>query len=310
MLSLPEKGFRGSSGTVHESDLAIVCDWVEGSVLFSKTTLSKSDMSDVLVDENVYKDQDDANQFVDLVWAKLEARKLLMGAGCPYDVGHRTIAARGNWEDFLPTSYLLVLSQAPLYEKLGEFNLGKYVEQGEIFELFCVEALQDMGWKTLRTGWSSGKGAKKLPAVVAAVTAELCEGVVNADMVRKFEESNEEGCDLVCQRAFPDSRLGRPVYLVQCASGDNWEEKQETPDLELWKKFFPFSQHPQRGFCLPFALEDDEFEKSVHRVMGMLLDRHRLSGATHGNSSWLSAGLKARIKAWVDERQALIPRLT
>ena len=54
MLALPEQGIARSV-TEHNSDINVLCDWVEASVVFDDTLeLSKSDLIDILIENEVY----------------------------------------------------------------------------------------------------------------------------------------------------------------------------------------------------------------------------------------------------------------
>ena len=68
LLAVPGIGFIGPSTTKHRSDLMIVADWVEGTVVFFDQTVSKMDVRKFLCDQSYYQDQAFAMQFVDQVW--------------------------------------------------------------------------------------------------------------------------------------------------------------------------------------------------------------------------------------------------
>ena len=109
-----------------------------------------------------------------------------------------------------------------------------YVKQGSLFEELSEESLTRLGWKTLRTGWASGISNPKFKLIVSQVAAELSEDWINNPGVKLFKDAKEEGLDLVIHRPFVDSRWGRAFFLVQCASGGDWEDKLHTPCLEVW----------------------------------------------------------------------------
>ena len=54
MLAIPDSGFRLSTNA-HNSDLMVAADWVEGTVLFLKTKVSKADVADFLEEQNIYR---------------------------------------------------------------------------------------------------------------------------------------------------------------------------------------------------------------------------------------------------------------
>ena len=88
-------------------------------------------------------------------------------------------------------------------------------------------------------------------------------------------------------RPFPDNRVGVPVYLMQCASGENWVHKLHEPDLNVWTKIILFAATPSKAIAIPFVLLDKEFKQRCNRVNGMLLDRYRLLAAVNHNGKWV-----------------------
>lgn len=62
MLELPQTGVRASR-TTHNCDLHVFCDWIEGCLLFKGTLqLSRTDVLDILLEEDFYDDQTFANE--------------------------------------------------------------------------------------------------------------------------------------------------------------------------------------------------------------------------------------------------------
>src|SRR5690606_36485454 len=82
--------------------------------------------------------------------------------------------------------------------------------------------------------------------------------------------AKELGLDLLCYRPFADERVGIPVFLMQCASGGNWQSKRKTPDIDAWCDLIRFKNNVVRGFAAPFALLDEEFARSTVHVKGLL----------------------------------------
>ena len=52
LLAVPGVGFVEKSDNVHRSDLIVVADWLESSVLFFNRSVSKMDVRDFLCDNN------------------------------------------------------------------------------------------------------------------------------------------------------------------------------------------------------------------------------------------------------------------
>ncbi len=120
--------------------------------------------------------------------------------------------------------------------------------------------------------------------------------------------ANEAGLDVLCYRPFPDGRVGVPVYLMQCASGGDWDGKLHTPNLDIWRNIVNFASVPKKAFATPFSFLDEAFIMNCGVVNGLLLDRYRLLSAAAVNPNWIPGDLTARIIAWVEPRIAALPR--
>ena len=313
MLAIPESGFRRSVNE-HNCDLVVVCDWIEASLLSEEVEVSQSQVADILHEQGFYqKPGGNAStfcaEFMEMIWTELHRRESLLGKAAPFKMTGKRILRQGNWDEFAPTTFLLLLASADYYSVLREKPLNKYIEQGELFEDFCVLSLGGNGWQTTRTGWASHQGAHKLPKTVAAVAAALDERAVNAAVVELYKHENEAGCDLVSHWAYPDRWTGRPVVLLQCASGDNFKKKLGTPSIDDWRKFIGFSTIPLRGFCTPRTFENRTFLQHGGKVSGLLLDRFRLLQPFAKTPDLLPADLGQRLLRWLRPRIKALPRL-
>ena len=57
MLTLPITGISRSIAK-HNINLSIMCDWIEGSVLFDDEELSQIEIADILIEEQIYDNHD------------------------------------------------------------------------------------------------------------------------------------------------------------------------------------------------------------------------------------------------------------
>lgn len=312
MLALPTTGF-GRSVKKDNVELDVLCDWVEGSVLFgTDDRLSQREVVSVLCGQHTYDEQDMAANRVADAWLELHRRQRFLGDASPYEFDGHTLKLRADpWRDATAHSFCVLLSLAKWYRDWAR-QFGKdYTEQGELFEQLTRESVtaQFTGWSVHQTGWSRSQ-AKKLDAVVSDVAGWL--GEPKGDVHRWSEASaNEAGLDLVCFRPFADDRAGRPAFFFQCASGGDWEEKLHTPRLELWRRLVGFTAQnlPTKAFATPFAFLDADFIRNCNLVDGLLMDRYRLLAAAKGNPGWLSPKLKASVVKWAKPRVAKLPRL-
>ncbi len=311
MFELPESGFNRSI-TKHNVDRILLADWIESSTLFVDSEVSQSDVSDILMEYNIYEDEDFASELLEDTWSDLARRALWLNDAYPFQITGRTIRSKStSWQDSPALAFCLFLALSRCYRAAmsnwRNQNDRSYVEQGHLFERLTDEALQALGWQVYRTGWASGIQNAAFKKIVSDVAEQLKEPFVNAPILEMYPDANEYGLDIVCHQPFRDGRGGKPVYLLQCASGDDWKDKLQTPDIETWKKFITFSSSPQRAFAMPFTLEDTEFYRSCSEINGMLLDRYRLLSAGASGNNWISSSLKTEIVQWISTRLDALP---
>lgn len=308
MLQLPEIGLSRSIKT-HNVDVDILCDWIEGNVLFIDDELSKVDIIDALCDGYIYADQDFASVLVNNAWAELRKRQKWVGVSSPLQIKSNYIHRKLLWDKSPAYSFCLMLALLVYYKRWAKGFGSDYSAQGHLFQELTSEALRLYGWETFSTGWIGGMTKTTFDGVVATVAENLNEPRIRKDMISEYSESKEAGLDLVCHKSFVDRRGGRPIYFIQCASGADWREKVKTkaPDLDVWKRMITFSCDPQRGFAMPFSLQDNEFFKTCNRVNGLLIDRYRLLSASGSNGVWLSKELETQIIVWLKPRINSLP---
>ncbi len=310
MLALPDNGMSRSVDN-HNIKFDILCDWIEGSILFDENEdeFSMRKVVDVLIDENIYKEQDFAQNIVNDAWNELKRRLNWVGQGTPFFFQHSRVKRTGAWQDTPAHSFCVLVSLSQCYKRWwASVSGGDYNEQGELFELLTQESLkkQFSDWQVQSTGWSRTQPAK-LYEVVNRVADWLGEASRNDINNWIHSRSKEAGLDLLCYRPFPDNRSGFPVYLMQCASGQNWMEKIYAPDINLWQKLIEFVVRPQKAFAIPFALSEDDFRNQCVVIQGLFLDRYRLLTAARYHEQWVSSSLKNRIVEWAIPRVNQLP---
>jgi hypothetical protein len=306
MLQLPNTGIRYSTQK-HNSDLGAFCDWVEASVLFAQARITRSDIVDVLLDEEVYVDSDFASEFVELGVGVISQRVAWTGSAASLDVEEGALRRTRDWQDMPAHGFCLALALRPRYPEWSA-NLGAdYGAQGDLFERLTLEALIAMGWEVHRIGWSALGTDQSFKEAVEWIADRLNEKSIGGEIASEVKDG---GVDLVCLRRFPDNLGGHPFFLVQCGSGDNWASKLGKPPLEAWRDLIRFTIPPMRAFATPFAFaEPDTFRSKRLQTEGMLLDRYRLLTAGRASENWLSAELKDDLKSWLGAAVASLPKL-
>lgn len=312
MFAFPSYGIARSI-TEHNSKLEVFCDWLEGSIIFNEKEVSRSDVVDIMMEDGLYNNQDFANEWVENIWSEFKRRQACLGTGTPFKLEAEKISRETPWEQAPAHGFCLVLSLAQYFSGLhgkwrSKFKKG-YNEQGELFELLTLESLQNQfnDWSLYRTGWSKSN-ASKLDSIVDEIAQRL--GETKGDIRRwTSPDSNDEGCDLLFYRAFADSRVGVPVYLIQCASGGDWEDKLKTPDMDVWTTIIQFAAPPRKAFSTPISFTDSDFIRYTKKVAGLLLDRYRLLIPVSHKQDWLSADLAKRILEWIGPRLNTFPTI-
>lgn len=301
MLAIPTKGF-GKSVNKHNIRLEVLCDWIEGSLLFQDTSpfLSQIDIADVLLEEERYVEQDFALIGMKDAWSELDRRIMWIGPNAAVQIDKRRIQRNsGDWREHSAYTFCLLLSLAPFYDWWQE---NTYVEQGELFELITEASLkaQFSNWQIYRTGWSKDNTVR-LRDLAIEVSEHLGEDLGDVD-TWDAPSAKELGLDILCYRAFPDKRRGIPIYMVQCASGDDWDLKIKDSIIARWCDIIHFKSQPLDAFATPFSFLDKEFNKCAKSVQGLFLERLRLIGASRYKAEWVSDSLKERLIAWCEPR--------
>jgi hypothetical protein len=309
MLSLPARGFQRST-VKHRIDLDLFADWLEGSALFTDVAVSGGDIVDILRESDFYETQAFAWEFVNDVFLHIKRRSMWMGENYPFLVRNGIrLTRKAEWKEFAPYAFCLTLSLKPLYPTWAQAFGNDYTLQGELFETLTAEAMQAhyIGWTVITTGWTRS-ATKKLARVVSDVCSSLGE---TSGELRPWSKAsaNEAGLDLVCFRAYEDARGGFPAYLIQCASGNDWQAKLKTPDLRVWKKIVLFSNDPKKGFSMPFALSKEAFQRNCNIVDGLLLDRYRLLAPGINNPKWVTEDTAVKMNTWTESRVLSLPLL-
>jgi len=310
MLRLPATG-TSRSIIKHNCRCDIHVDWIEASLLFATEVVTRSDIVDALTEGNAYESQEFANEWVSTLWGELDRRVSLLESGAAI-ARHGDRAERtADWKSRPALSFCVTLAMLPHYRKEVVAACGKnYVEQGELFEKLSHESLALQRWQVEKVGWSRST-ATVVEAKVLALAGAIGEPAI-PDGVKRWAapSAKDGGLDLVAWAPFTDGWGGRPVLLIQCASGDDWTEKLHTPNLELWNKLVDFSVKPRRGLTMPFAPEEDEFRRQVNNgQVLLLLDRHRLLHPLRIAGPTLpTSALANELIAWMEPRIAAFPR--
>ena len=311
MLDTPSKGFQRSvRSDEHRVDLEVMADWLEACISFSSTRISQRDIVDILCEKQIYAEPEFAQERVADAWTTLRERKRKLGNALPYDFDQFSLVRNKKpWSDCAPYSFLLTLSLSHHYPLWARGFGPDYTRQGELFEQITEQAMVPLfpGWSVFRTGWSRNQ-PRSLSLLVGEIATRLNEvqGVVNR---WSKPQAKEAGLDLLLWKDFEDPRGTYPVYLFQCASGMDWEDKLTSPDLNLWTRLIDFRARglPRKAFALPIVHSADAYTRNANAVDGLVFDRLRIMSASRADPSWASRDLIRQMRAWGNPRTRALP---
>lgn len=309
MLALPEVGMTRSVN-VHNGKLSVLCDWIEASILFNDDEISTTDVVDVLIENQIYDKQDFANERVEQAWSVLADRIAYMQGPLGITVSKNRIVRQQSWARFPAYGFCMALACSALYPKWASAWDTPASEQGGYFEELAAESFSTTlgGWKVRRLGWAPNSPVK-LRDVIYDIIAEL-NAKEGAELHMHVDQhTNELGLDLLAYQSYGDAHASLPILLIQCASGKNWVDKRQSPDLTIWNAIVSFGSRPVRGFVMPFAFADQiEFRREATSVDGVFVDRNRLLGAFPRNAGKVSIRLNRKLSAWTRAQIRALPK--
>ncbi|MBG0844003.1 hypothetical protein [Ectopseudomonas composti] len=299
MIELPEKGISTSSKK-HNCDMIAVADWAISSALFGEQDLSRTDLVDVLMENQVYTSQDFCNEFIDQVWHYLEhffnhvkLRSIALET--------RKISFRDDWREDLALAYCLTASLRKIYSTWSKAHCGNHLIQGAILEELTKISLSNyhptLQFKT--TGWSGTATNAKFEELVNNICSDA--NFTQKDLqLWDNGQIKDLGLDVYGYLPGHGRRPGTHFMMYQCASGDNWQDKRSTPDLNIWGDIIKTYTTPIKGMSIPFFVDETDFQKSLIVIKGPLLDRTTLLSKISPDQ--ISEELANTIEEWVHER--------
>ena len=179
MLALPITGISRSVKR-HNVDLSIMCDWIEGCVLFENDELSQIDIADTLMEEQIYDDHDMCMEMVSNAWSEIRRRQYWIREESPYLFAPSRITRTREWTKVPAYSFCLLLSLAALYRAWARQFGSDYTKQGQLFEELTKESLthQFKDWKFYLTGWARTR-TPPISKIVKEIVGRLGESIGN-----------------------------------------------------------------------------------------------------------------------------------
>ena len=78
--------------------------------------ISKSDVIDILIEEEIYRDQDFADEFISNCWERIEKRHKSFSQNQIFEIKSKRIIKRKNWEEYAAYSFCLAISLKTYYK--------------------------------------------------------------------------------------------------------------------------------------------------------------------------------------------------
>ncbi|WP_145962760.1 hypothetical protein [Mangrovicoccus ximenensis] len=308
MLKIPGKNFARSVNKINVATCTLA-DWLEATVLFDEAEVSKSDVVDLLIEEQICNDgdQDLANEIADQGWAEIRLRQSWGGTPPSLVIGPTRLKLDDDWRAEPIHAFFVMLSILQLYPDWAERHKNFSV-QGELFEKVSEEICPGLlpGWSTVRAGWSPDNAVN-----IDMIVENLCGRLNTLGSLRldawTSDSANDGGLDIVCYREFSDSREATPTYFLQCASGTNWRSKIHTPSAVSWMKYLDSAVQPSTGILAPFVISTEEIRRAGLSGQITVFDRIRLLHAYYQHEINLSAPVRDEVIAWIEARAADIP---
>lgn len=309
MIVLPTKGVAGRPRAIkaHRIEMDVFADWIEASVLFDGNPVSVTDVVEVLLEEELYENQDYARELVQFAWLEIQNRRNRSG-------GYYGVVIDGDWvkqsadnTNQIAHQFMLTLSLAPRYDWWYQKFGPNYNCQGNLFESLTEMSLRALspGWSIFSTGWRGSIRSPEFIDIANKVAKHLNTGTVNTQEW-SLENAKDLTLDILLYWPFGDTRSGILYVMIQCASGNNWEEKLKDPDIDQWRKLLNPDCLPMRGVSIPFCLPEDRFKWASAKTAGLLLDRCRILFAAKRKADWVDESLLAQISSWLNPRKSYL----
>lgn len=300
MLQIPSRNW--SPNLVPGASFHALADYIELCVAFDQPRVSQSDVQETLLDFQVAPTDDRAAEMTQSAFAQLRRRQAWAGSLCPFAVDGLHVSRTKEWAT-TPAYALCLAHTAAYYYPDWAASFREYGKGAQLFEEAVSISLEACGWEPEVVGWSADNPVR-LPAIVERVASRVGDPIGRVE-AWTAATAKDAGLDVLAVRHFADRRNARPVMLVQCATGQNWDEKLHTPDLRIWTKIVDWSGDPVKAFATPFALSDIAIKRVGNRVNGPVLDRFRVL-RPHGFVTDHSR-IGATVKAWLEGRVKTLP---
>jgi hypothetical protein len=203
---------------------------------------------------------------------ELNKRTVATGDNYPFTFSGTLLSLRGDWQEFTPYIFCLLLSVCENKKKrVAGINHEMMFEQ-----LSCIAASNYIGGKALRFG----APRDELPAAFGDALLRVCAEVNEWGFPsgKKFLHRKDDGLDLVAWKPFPDRQIGKLVLFGHCASGQDWGDKinELRPDVFCSRWLGGDKSPVVKTFFIPHRVSSEMWD--FHAIAAKLFfDRCRIA---------------------------------
>lgn len=222
----------------------------------------------------------DPDAFGDALWAEFQHRKRILKDGYPFIVQDDLLERNGDMSSAPSFFFLLGVAMSARYPGARQ---AKPVEGGRtpeaLFEHVVTAAAGGLfGGAAVRFGWPVARDdPKSIAERVRDLADKLNVGVAKLD--GKVEVADKDiSLDVVGRLRVGDSEFGTVTFLVQCATGNNWESKKLEPAANRWEDLIDWESKLVRAVAVPWWWgSQDDYKRWFRRFdKAVVLDRARI----------------------------------
>ena len=255
MVAIPDRDFDLED---HER----VADWIElWCLLRSEREVSRTDAADVVhnsllarpdSDEGDLTPQELAMNRIDGAIAVARRRLRDLGGGYPLRIEPDSIGSGGAWDQCLCFTALLLADLGRFYRQVNtDFDPASGFTR--LFEKITQHCLQlVLGGTSVRFGWPIEPG---WPTGVAERIRRLADefGLAADSPEEKIGAHDKDiGLDVATRVRFGDEGPATMIVLSQCATGKNFDVKENEPPMGTWESLIRWEAELQRGVAFPW----------------------------------------------------------
>jgi hypothetical protein len=285
-------------------------DWIELRVLSGRdSAVSLEEFADELHDSlQLEADKFEAAELTpqELAASRIEdaftnarRRRLLVGNGYPFLAKRNEIRKTKNWSKNLCFTTLLLADIGRFYRNV-KTDYAQDPTFCRLFEIIVQACLcQVLGGKSVRFGWPR---EPDWPTSISDRIHRLAEemGLVADSPEEKTDPADKDkGLDVATRFSLGDEGPGSLVVLTQCATGRNFQAKENEPPLDVWKSLLRWEARIVRGVAFPWRRDVDErkFGRLALKFEAVFFDRMRLF--SRGNpDAHLPDSCRVEIEDW------------